>query len=176
MNAQRVSLDIQYQGAWNEFNTRIAQRQNVISIYTTLALAAIGAAMLPQDPAISYRMLFAIPVLSLLFAGLLQKHERMMDNLHKFLIECERVPDATNVGYHAGEIWDKREAKARLIHDWVCVTLIVGLNALAAVLLYTKPRITILTTLDHIVGGLLASCSLIAIWLVLQIGKIRHSK
>jgi hypothetical protein len=36
---ERLSLAIQYQGAWNEFNTRITQRQNLLTIFMTVVLA-----------------------------------------------------------------------------------------------------------------------------------------
>jgi len=169
-----LSLDFQYQNAWSEFNTRIAQRQNCISIYTSLTLAAVGAALVPADPKVSYRMLYMVPILSFLFAAMLRLHEGMMDNLHSYMVECEKT-DSFLGGYHANPLWDDVTGKVRKLHDIVCSLLIVLSNLVAYVILYSPPRLAFLTRFDKLFADFLILVAIgSAVWVLLFIGGQRH--
>lgn len=68
MGPPRASADARYLGAWNEINARIAQRQALLTIYTSLALAALGAPLLPEAAGGLWRLCYAAGPLSVLFA------------------------------------------------------------------------------------------------------------
>ena len=131
-----VSLDARYISAWNEMNVRIAQRQSLITIYLTLAFTSLGAATAQVQPSIQFstwRIAYLVPAATLIFTSLLYMHEQMMHHLQVFLARCEAYSFESNVPmYHRVGPHTPFVRPARILHDYVCAGLVIGLNALAA--------------------------------------------
>jgi hypothetical protein len=169
-----IALDQRYLGAWNEINTRIALRQALITIYTSLTLASIGAPLLQQGSNGLWRLVYAVPPLSVLFAMLLRMHERMIRLLNLYLIEWDLRSGADlRLCYFAGEEWATQVAKARRSNDLVCLSLVLGLNAIAGFVLFLGPGAAALTFADHIACAALALVAAFALWLIWSIMSLR---
>jgi hypothetical protein len=169
-----VVIDQRYLGAWNEINTRIALRQALITIYTSLTLASIGAPLLQQSNNGLWRLAYAVPPLSVLFAMLLRMHERMIRLLNLYLIEWDLRSGADlRLCYFAGEEWATQVAKARRSNDLVCLALVLGLNAIAGFVLFLGPRAAELTFADHVACAILAVVAGFALWLIWRIMTLR---
>ncbi|OAI41591.1 hypothetical protein AYO40_02975 [Planctomycetaceae bacterium SCGC AG-212-D15] len=168
-----AAIDQRYLGAWNEINTRIALRQALITIYTSLTLASIGAPLLQASNSGLWRLAYAVPPLSVLFAMLLRMHERMIRLLILYLIEWDvRSGAEPALCYFAGE-WSAQVAKVRRSHDLVCLALVLGLNGIAGFVVFVGPRATELTFADHIACGVLALVAGLALWLIWGIFTLR---
>lgn len=168
-----VSLDIQYQGAWNEFNTRITQRQNLITIYTSLSITAIGVVLLPANSTNFWRTIYAVPLLSLLFSALLIMHEGMMGNLYRFMAMCEKLDAAYIIGYHVNTDYIGNAQKYRRIHDGVCATLVLGLNLISGAMFLFGDHFATVTRTELAVAMILFGCSAISLVMVYAVRWIR---
>jgi hypothetical protein len=173
MEPSRVSADARYLGAWNEINARIAQRQALITIYTSLALAALGAPLL-QGAGGLWRLCYAAGPLSVLFAMLLRMHERMILLLARFLAECEGSLTGDSLPrYYAAVEWTAPVARARRIHDWVCFCLVFGINAAAGVVLFFGPHAGERAEADWAGAAIMATTATAALWLICRIPRLR---
>lgn len=128
-----VGLNYRYASAWNEVNSRIAQRQNTVTIYVTLSTAIITFFLTgPSSGEAINRNLFSlfIPVVSLVFGFLNYKHDKTIALLRSFLAECEKVPysGAKLVGYNSDTTYKDEANKFRNYHDLACTLLIVLYN------------------------------------------------
>lgn len=141
---ETVGLNYRYASAWNEVNTRIAQRQNAVTIFVTLAtviVTVIHAA--PRmgtelDPNV-FSLL--IPVVSLVFGLLHYKHDKTIALLREFLATCERHhlkqhPELSLPGYNSDECYRKYAGDARSFHDYSSAALIVIFNILGGYVAY----------------------------------------
>lgn len=172
--ATHVNVDQRYLGAWNEINTRIALRQSLITIYTSLALASIGAPLLQSGHNGLWRLAYAVPPLSILFAMLLRMHERMIQLLNLYLIEWdERSAVEPRLRYFSGEQWATQVARIRRSNDLVCFALVLGLNGVAGFVVYFGPRSAELTTADFVVSAILGAVAVLALWLIWGIFSLR---
>ncbi len=173
MEPPRVSPDARYLGAWNEINARIAQRQSLITIYTSLALAALGAPLL-QGAGGLWRLCYAVGPLSVLFAMLLRMHERMIQLLARFLAECEGPPAGDPLPrYYAAAEWSAPVGRARRAHDWVCFCLVLGVNGAAGVVLFFGPHVGERTGADGACVAVMAATAAAALWLICRIPSLR---
>jgi hypothetical protein len=173
MEPPRVSADARYLAAWNEINARIAQRQSLITIYTSLALAALGAPLL-QGAGGLWRLCYAVGPLSVLFAMLLRMHERMIQLLRRFLEECEGLPTGDSLPrYYAATERTAAMDRARRAHDWVCFCLVLGINGAAGVVLFIGPHAGERTDADSVGVAIIAATAAAALWLICRIPKLR---
>src|SRR5690606_73984 len=101
-NPMKSIVDANYRfiAAWNELNTRIAQRQQALALYVTLTvslLAALVALKPGQDGAQSLPvewLVVGFSVSSLCLAFLNYKTERGITHLRRFLSQLEQLGDA----------------------------------------------------------------------------------
>ncbi len=171
MTPPNVSADARYLGSWNEINARIAQRQALITIYTSLALAALGTPLLLGTGGL-WRLSYAIGPLSILFAMLLRMHERMIQILADFLAELEGPETAEALPrYYASDKWARPVAHTRRIHDWVCFFLVLGINGAACSVLFFGPHVSELTSGDEVCAGVMALTTGLSLWLIFRIAK-----
>lgn len=137
-NSEVVSMNYRYAGAWNEVNTRIAQRQNALSIYVTLAsvvvtvLFASGRTGAAIDPNLFSLLL---PLVSLSFAFLHLKHDRTIAILRDFLAQCEdhsavTHPELQLLAYNSSEEYMERADWFRKFHDLSSALLVAVFNVI----------------------------------------------
>ena len=89
--AQILDLNTRYFCAYTEINGRIAQRQNVLTLYITLMTGGVGAAVLvPNSPIDLSVLLYFVPFATLIFALLRYAHDKIIENLVTFLVRCEQ--------------------------------------------------------------------------------------
>lgn len=127
-----LRLGDSYVAAWAEVDFRVAQRQNALQIYVTLASALIalmftghslgsGGGLGPQW----FSLL--LPAISLAFIALNAKHERTIGLLRQYLLECEKTVPSFH-GYHI--LHYSRALEFRRYHDWAAAALVAGVNVL----------------------------------------------
>jgi uncharacterized membrane protein (DUF373 family) len=78
------------------------------------------------------------------------------------------------LGTNSTPRWDSITGKVRLIHDWVCLALILGINVVAGVILFSPPHYGVLTDFDKWFSSILFVVVIISLGLVYWIGNIRH--
>lgn len=136
-----VTMNYRYAGAWNEVNSRIAQRQNALSIYVTLAsivltvLFAAGRAGAALDANLFSLIL---PIVSLSFALLHLKHDRTIAVLRDFMASCEehnqdKYPGLTLLPYNSSPEYMLRADKFRKYHDIASAILVAVFNAIGGI-------------------------------------------
>lgn len=134
-----VSMNYRYAGAWHEVNARIAQRQNALNIYVSLASGIVGILFAASRTASSF--VWLLPIISVAFAFLNYKHDVTIALLRHFMAECEqhnqdKHPGLTLLGYNSSEFYAKRADGARRYHDLSSAALILLFNAIGAVVAY----------------------------------------
>lgn len=131
-----VDLNARYNNAWFEVNTRLALRQNAISVYAILmsfVTAGMGLTGAGGAP-IARWIAFLVPLLSLLFALLVFMHDRIMSNLCHFIRECEQLGNGGTTplpNYLSDARWRQHDDRIRVCHHLVCAALIVVFNVFA---------------------------------------------
>lgn len=162
-----VSMNYRYAGAWHEVNARIAQRQNALNIYVSLASGIVGILFAASRTATSF--VWLLPVISVAFAFLNYKHDVTIALLRRFMAECERHnldkhPSLAMVGYNSSAFYMKLADGARKFHDLSSAALILLFNAIGAVVAYkSAPDNFVHST--WAMGGYFA-VALFAMWLV----------
>jgi hypothetical protein len=133
-NIDTVSLNYRYSSAWNEVNTRIAQRQSALTIFVTLltailtVMATLATSKTPLDPNV-FSLL--IPVLSLIFGALNYKHDKTIALLRFFLSECENKGLGKDMPSYNSDPRFRTPADAtRNFHDYSCAGIIILFNIL----------------------------------------------
>lgn len=135
-----VSMNYRFAGAWNEVNARIAQRQNALSIYVTLAsvvvtvLFAAGRSGAALDANLFSLLL---PIVSLSFAFLHLKHDRTIAILRDFMAQCEehhrdRYPEMDLLAYNSSDDYMERADWYRKFHDFSSALLVAVFNLIGA--------------------------------------------
>jgi hypothetical protein len=160
-----ASADARYLGAWNEINTRIAQRQNLLSIYTTLALASAGAASIVTPAPPTWRFVYAIPLLSLLFAVLLRMHEQQIAILRAFLADLERANKIVP-GFHLPNKRSARAQEIRKLHDYCCLGLVTGFLMIAAMIWWLSLAHGLIHAFDWSAMPISVICGVISLWMI----------
>jgi len=151
----RVDLNSRYSSAWFEVNTRLALRQNGLSVYVSLislVLVGIGLSKASASGAVvaSYLPLL-VPILSLGLAMQLYMHDVIIINLCNFIMLCEQFenpdpqtqqnqpaqaqPDQTFPlpSYLSNDRWYKKDLRIRQLHHYSVAIIIVVFNFLALV-------------------------------------------
>jgi hypothetical protein len=171
-----VEPGTRYACAWAELNARIAQRQALITIFTSIALAATGAALASPYREIAWRAVYAIPLMGLLFAVLLRMHERQIALLRCFLSDLEALPGSEGLPkYHSASPRSFEAHRARRPHDHVCLSLVLGFT-LVSVAIWTSAYLSgHVSVLDMVFSALLLGCTLVSVWVIFGIESM-HQK
>jgi hypothetical protein len=94
---ETVGLNYRYSSIWNEVNARIAQRQNALSMFVSLAAGIIsvlfisaGTVAVDQEQMVRFDPYFfsvLLPIISVVFGFLNYKHDMTISLLRSFLSE-----------------------------------------------------------------------------------------
>jgi VanZ family protein len=171
-----VEPGVRYACAWAELNARITQRQALITIFTSIALAATGAALASPYRDVAWRAIYAIPLMGLLFAVLLRMHERQIALLRSFLSDLEALPGSEELPkYHSESPRSNEAHRARRPHDHVCLALVLGFTLVSAAIWMSAYLSGHVSVLDVLFSGLLAGCALVSFWVIFGIESM-HQK
>lgn len=146
MSEAQVSANYRFVGAYQEVNTRIAQRQQALTIYVSLVLSllAVLVGLKPSSAGASIPiewLVMGFPLASTFLALMSYKAERAITNLRHFLCVLERLGNANEAipSYNANPIWSVSANHARQFQDYAAALLVLGGNLvglLAAVKIY----------------------------------------
>jgi len=131
-----VDANYRFIAAYQEVNTRIAQRQQALSLYATLILSLL-AALVALKPSTANGvpiewLLPGFPAASLCLVFLNYKGERAISNLRAFLSQLEQLNDAHTFlpSYNTHPEWSQGANKARKFHDLTSLLLVVAGNGI----------------------------------------------
>lgn len=142
MSNKPVDANYRYIAAANELNVRIALRQQLLGLYTTLVLGLLAAMVALRPEAGSSRvpvewLALGFPVASLCLVLLNYKTERALTHLRRFLAELEQLGNAHQElpSYNSDPAWAAGTNSTRRLHDYSAALLVaaahaVGLGAL----------------------------------------------
>jgi len=143
-----VSMNYRYAGAWHEVNARIAQRQNALNIYVSLASGIVGILFaagrgVAGAAANPTSFVWLLPVISVAFAFLNYKHDVTIALLRRFMAECEqhnrdKHPELLLLGYNSSGFYMALADSARKFHDLSSAALVLLFNTIGAVVAYTS--------------------------------------
>ena len=146
MSDMHVTANYRFVGAYQEVNTRIAQRQQALSVYVSLVLSLLAAlvAFKPgnAESAVPIEwVVFGFPLASVYLALMSYKAERAISNLREFLCVLERLGNESgNIpSYNADLKWAVNANHARQFRDYAAALLALGGNLvglMAAVKIY----------------------------------------
>lgn len=138
-SSEIVAMNYRYAAAWNEVNTRIAQRQNALLIFVTVAGAMLTFITAKNsnfaDPVFLNIFSVVLPIFSVAVAFLNFKHDRTIALLRDFMAECESLnareyPALRLVRYNSSPFYREEADRTRSLHDWTCFILILVFNLL----------------------------------------------
>jgi hypothetical protein len=139
-------MNFRYAAVWNEVNSRIALRQNAVTMFVTLSCAIITIMLTQgtgtQTPnqnslAIINPRYFSglMPCVSIVFALLNYKHDKTIALLRQFLKEAEELMtveyDLKLLGYNSDTLYRPVADDVRKLHDFTCAALIALFNGVA---------------------------------------------
>lgn len=135
MSDPHVSANYRFVGAYQEVNTRIAQRQQALTIYVSLVLSLL-AALVGFKPGTSAAVLpvewlvLGFPLASTFLALMSYKAERALTNLRQFLCALERLGNEQDQipSYNANPVWSINANHARQFQDYAAALLVLGGN------------------------------------------------
>jgi hypothetical protein len=135
-----VDANYRFIAAYQEVNTRIAQRQHALVLYVSLVvgllatLVALKSAKVNDNAPIEWLVL-GFPVASLALAFLNYKAERAITNLRRFLSALEKLNNAHDIlpSYNTDPKWSQGANKARRFHDFAAAALVAGSNGLGLI-------------------------------------------
>lgn len=144
-----VSMNYRYAGAWHEVNARIAQRQNALNIYVSLASGIVGILFAASRAGVGRlensapSFVWLLPVISVAFAFLNYKHDVTIALLRRFMAECEQLnrdkhPELLLVGYNSSSFYMELADGARKFHDVSSAALILLFNVIGAVVAFAS--------------------------------------
>ena len=177
-----LRLGDRYVAAWAEVDFRIAQRQNALQIYVTLAAALIAVIFTgkPVHGADPFWFSLLLPVVSLAFASLNYKHEQTIGILRRYLENCEKFSDKAEAKelsspssrikiedmpqYHL--LHYSEAQRIRRHHDWAAAGLVIIFNVMGFFLARTGiDKIFDPTSALTWLYIVLASVSVVWIWI-----------
>jgi hypothetical protein len=137
--ADKLWVDANYRfiAAYQEVNTRIAQRQQALALYITLVVSILAALVAlkpgtgnPQVPA--EWLIQGFPVASTCLAFLNLKAEQAITNLRRFLSTLEQLGQAQHglPSYNTDPRWSADANRARRYHDLAAAVLVAGANGI----------------------------------------------
>lgn len=131
-----VDANYRFIAAYQEVNTRIAQRQQALSLYATLILSLL-AALVALKPASGAGvpvewLLPGFPAASFCLVFLNYKGERAISNLRSFLSSLEQLNNAHEYlpSYNTHPQWSQGANKARRFHDLTALLLVIAGNGI----------------------------------------------
>lgn len=135
MSDMHVTANYRFVGAYQEVNTRIAQRQQALTIYVSLSLSLL-AALVALKPGISGLvvpiewLVMGFPLASVFLVMMSYKSERALTNLRRFLCVLERLgnEDEKIPSYNADPRWSTDANHARQFQDYAAALLVLGGN------------------------------------------------
>lgn len=131
-SAQIVWMNYRYSAAWQEVCTRIAQRQNALNIFVTLATGIVTILLAsPSTGTTLNPNLFSmlLPLVSLAFGMLNYKHDRTIALLRAYLTECELYLNGDALpGYNSSQHYKQHAEFTRRFHDYSCGFLLLFFN------------------------------------------------
>jgi hypothetical protein len=137
MTASTVDANYRFIAANQEVNTRIAQRQQALSIYVTLTVSLLAALVALKSGenrgALPVEWLIpGFPVASVCLAFLSYKAERAIANLRHFISALERLGNAheTLPSYNTDPKWAMGANKARRFQDFAAAILVAAGNTI----------------------------------------------
>jgi len=131
-----VSMNYRYAGAWHEVNARIAQRQNALNIYVSLASGIVGILFAAgRRGAEGLSFIWLLPIISVAFAFLNYKHDKTIALLRAFMAECEahnvdQYPGLNLLGYNRSAFYMAEADSARKFHDLSSAALMLLFNTI----------------------------------------------
>lgn len=132
-----VDANYRFIAAYQEVNTRIAQRQHALTLFVTLtvsllaALVALRSGNGPDRLPVAWLVL-GFPLASICLALLNFKAERTLSNLRNFLSTLERLDNVHHdlPSYNTDPRWAAGANQARRFQDYAAAMLAVGANAI----------------------------------------------
>ena len=133
-----VDANYRFIAAYQEVNTRIAQRQHALTLYVTLTVSLLAALVaLRSRRAARSRLpvawlVLGFPLASVCLALLNFKAERTLSNLRNFLSTLERLGNVHHdlPSYNTDPRWAAGANQARRLQDYAAAMLAVGANAI----------------------------------------------
>jgi len=145
MSDAQVTANYRFVGAYQEINTRIAQRQQALTIYVSMVLSLL-AALVALKPGTAGSLpiqwlVLGFPVASTFLALMSYKAEMAITNLRRFLCALERLgnENGTLPSYNANPSWSINANRARQMQDVAAALLAAAGNTvglLAALKIY----------------------------------------
>ena len=140
MSDMHVTANYRFVGAYQEVNTRIAQRQQALTIYVSLVLSLLAAlvAFKPGNAGAALPIEWVVmgfPLASTFLALMSYKAERAISNLREFLCVLERLGNESGSipSYNADPKWAMRANHARQFQDYAAALLVLGGNLIGLV-------------------------------------------
>lgn len=167
----QVSANYRFVGAYQEVNTRIAQRQQALAIYVSMVLSLLAALVALKNGAAGNALpvqwlVFGFPVASIFLALMSYKAEMALTNLRRFLCALERLGNEDDAvpSYNANPVWSINANHARRFQDYAAALLAFGGNAVG---LFAADRIYPVQFAENPVSiwvaGILALASLVGL-------------
>ncbi|SKB01911.1 hypothetical protein SAMN02745166_03505 [Prosthecobacter debontii] len=173
-----VDASTRYSGAYAEINTRITQRQNVITIFLTAITALVASAVVSLNSVHHlglWRVIYGVPLLIIVFTALLRMHERQIVILRAYIAELEAFCEAAQIpNYHYNSVYISPAMEARRRHDLICflLCLCAVVGALWICLLgWTRSQ---LSDLEVGIGGFWMAIGMIAALHILSTHRMRR--
>ena len=140
MSDAQVNANYRFVGAYQEVNTRIAQRQQALTIYVSMILSLL-AALVALKPGTADGLLpiqwlvLGFPVASVFLALMSYKAEMAITNLRRFLCALERLGNENGAlpSYNANPMWSINANRARQLQDYAAALLTLAGNAVGLV-------------------------------------------
>lgn len=173
-----VDANYRFIAAAQEANARIAQRQQALALYVTIALSLIAAMVALSRPTGGATdggsmpwLLLGFPLASLCLWFLNFKSEAALANIRRFLSQLEQLDNAHErlPSFNTDHRWIDPANSARRYQDFASAALTAGSHAIAiAVALQTEPNhphIIALTVTTAIAGAVLSAALLaVPLW------------
>ena len=137
MSNSSVDANYRFIAAYQELNARVAQRQQALTLYVTLAVSLLAALVALSTSAKAGTapvewLVLGFPVASLTLALLNYTSERAISNLRTFLSTLERLNNVHEVlpSSNTDPAWSSRANKARRFRDLATMLLATGGNVI----------------------------------------------
>lgn len=137
MPSPTVDANYRFIAAYQEVNTRIAQRQQALALYVTLIVSLLAAMVALSTSARAASapvewLVLGFPVASLMLALLNYTSERAISNLRTFLSSLERLGDMHDAlpSYNTDLRWATSANQARRFRDLATLLLATAGNVM----------------------------------------------
>lgn len=132
-----VDANYRFIAAYQEVNVRIAQRQQALTLYATLAMSLLAALVALRPGEATGRLpvewlVLGFPLASIFLTCLNYKAERTITNLRSFLSTLERLDNVhlDLPSYNTDPRWALGANKVRRFQDYAAAVLATGANAM----------------------------------------------